>query len=63
MDRIVREHGFRVVVEPLLDWQAWRLENPPTLIVGRERWATWQWALTRHTVLETDPGPLDARVP
>lgn len=55
---------LRVVVEPMLDWQVWRLASPPTLVLGRESYPQFVFALTvKPSILDTDPGPLDARVP
>jgi hypothetical protein len=55
--------GIRVHVETALDWQMWQLGHD-TLILGTERYPQFIWAITvKPHVLETDPGPLDARVP
>jgi hypothetical protein len=41
----------------------WQLGHD-TLILGTERYPQFIWAITvKPHVLETDPGPLDARVP
>ncbi len=54
---------MRIHVEPMLDWQSYKLGND-ILIVGTERYPQLVWAITvKPNVLETDPGPLDARVP
>lgn len=53
---------MRVVFEPLLDWQVWR--TPDTIILGRESYHQFIFGfLVEPAILETDPGPLDARVP
>ena len=61
--------GLEVVLEPFLEWESWAMFSggiwrPPVLVVGRERYQQLVFALTvRRTLLETDPGPLDAKVP
>ena len=56
-------YGFRVIKESSLDWQAYKLE-PDVLIFGTERYAQFVWTVeVKPNVIETDPGPLDAKVP
>lgn len=47
------------------EWALWRQSTGRgwRLIAGTERWHQLIWLTVRHTVLETDPGPLDAHVP
>lgn len=33
------------------------------LVVGAERWHQFTWVVQRQVLFETDPGPLDAKVP
>jgi hypothetical protein len=57
---------IELVRETLLDWQAYaaNFSGRPVLIMGAERYAQMQFALeTKDNILESDPGPLDARVP
>lgn len=63
MENLRLRGGLRVVRESCLEWQIWLVEDPPMLIVGPERWAQLVWLTVKPGVLETDPGPLDAKVP
>ncbi len=56
----------RIVLEPLLDWQIWRMRigvGADLVIAGRESYPQLVWLPVREQLLETDSGPLDAKVP
>lgn len=54
--------GIPVYLVPHLEWELWRMAD--RIITGRERWFQLVFTcLVQSTILETDPGPLDARVP
>lgn len=64
----LRIGALELVVDPHLDWQMWRASSPllrrDMVIVGVERAAQLMWQVeTQQRVLESDPGPLDAKVP
>jgi len=54
---------IRVHLEPNLDWQMYGLTRPALLFAGRDSYPALVYAVeVKPRVLETDPGPLDARV-
>lgn len=56
--------GMRVHIERHLEWEVWGLTQERILVLGRESYPQFVYAIVvRPHVLETDPGPLDARVP
>lgn len=67
----LRLHGLDVVLEPMLDWQCYRMacDTPfgravHRVIAGRESYPQLVFAVqVKPAILELDPGPLDARVP
>lgn len=53
-----------IYIEPHLEWEMWSLRDTPALFCGREMFYALVYAIqVKPNVLETDPGPLDARVP
>jgi hypothetical protein len=53
--------GVRVYEERYLGWELYRYDG--VLVAGEERFAELVWLLVvKPTLLESDPGPLDARV-
>lgn len=54
--------NIEIHMDPWLDWQGWVIDGHK-LVVGPHRYAQLAWQLdAQQQVLETDPGPLDARV-
>ena len=55
--------GLRIYLEPYLEWNVYGLGDR-MILAGAERYPQMVWAIqVKPNVLETDPGPLDARVP
>jgi hypothetical protein len=55
---------LRVHLETSLEWESYAMRQPPLLIMGRESYPQLVYAIqVKPNVLESDPGPLDARVP
>lgn len=52
---------FQVVLMPELEWECYGFAR--RLVVGAERWHQFTWVVQRQVLFETDPGPLDAKVP
>jgi hypothetical protein len=60
---MIKFGGLRVYLETALDWQAYSLPRDGILILGKDRYPQLVWSVqVQPKVLETDPGPLDARV-
>lgn len=58
-------HGIEIIREPHIpNWQAWRFpEYPHKLFAGVCYYAALVFTIeVKPNILETDPGPLDARV-
>lgn len=61
--RSFSHRGLRIYEERYLEWEGWGFPGG-IVLAGRERFAQLVWLLeVKPTLLETDPGPLDARVP
>lgn len=54
--------GIPIYFERYLEWEIWGM--PDRIIAGRESFPQLVFAYqVKDTILVTDPGPLDARVP
>lgn len=66
---MIRLHTFAgvpIYMMQHLEWEVWGMQKDgyPVIITGRERWPQMVFTYqVQPTILETDPGPLDARVP
>ena len=60
--RCLAHQGVRIYEERWLAWEAWNFDG--VVLVGAELFAQLVWQLqVKPTLLESDSGPLDARVP
>lgn len=58
--------GIPVYFMPHLEWELWGMhaDGGARIVAGRERWPQMVFEYqVKPTILVTDPGPLDARVP
>lgn len=59
----LQSFGVPLYCEPHLEWQFYQTRQPDAFIAGRHRFEQLVFQiLVAPTIVETDPGPLDARV-